>query len=111
MSETSNQPISEQFRLTGKQWASLDAAARMREEGKTTFLSSLKTKLIEDDPKMSEAKAERLVKSGREWRSYIAQMVKDRSEANKLKITMEYLRMRHSEQQSYEATKRSEMRL
>jgi hypothetical protein len=111
MSEISNQPLSEQFRLIGKQWAELDAAARMREEGKTTFLSSLKSKLIEADAKMSETKAERIVKSGDEWRSYLADMIKDRNAANKLKIDMEYLRMRHSEQQSIEATARAERRL
>lgn len=111
MSEISNQPLSEQFRLIGKQWAEADSAARLREEGKTTFLSSLKTQLVDEDPKMSEAKAERIVKSGKEWRSYIAAMIKDRNKANTLKIDMEYLRMRHSEQQSFEASKRAEMRL
>lgn len=106
-----NKPISEQFRLAAEDWAKFDAAARMREEGKTTFLSSLKTKVIGDDPKMSEAKAERLVKSGEEWWSYIAQMVSDRNEANKRKINMDYLRMRHSEEMSFDASKRAEMRL
>jgi hypothetical protein len=38
-------------------------------------------------------------------------MVKAREQANLLKVKMEWLRMRHSEQQSFEATKRAEMKL
>jgi hypothetical protein len=38
-------------------------------------------------------------------------MIEARKKANLLKVQLEYLRMRHSEWQSHEASKRAEMRL
>jgi hypothetical protein len=35
-------PISEQYRLAALDWVQLDAAARMLEEGKTTYLAQQK---------------------------------------------------------------------
>ena len=111
MSEISNKPLSEQYRLTGEQWVEKNAAAQLREEGKTTFLSARKTALMEEKGDMPEAKAERLVKCSEEWKQYIVQMVSDRKDANKLKINLKSIEMRWGEQQSYEASKRAEMRL
>jgi hypothetical protein len=56
-------------------------------------------------------RAEQLVKSSPEWRDHIEKMVNARRAANLLKVQLEYLRMKFSEWQSHEATKRTEARL
>jgi hypothetical protein len=56
-------------------------------------------------------KAELAAKSSPEYKEFCTQMVTHRSAANLLKVQLEYLRMRFSEQQSHEATARAERRL
>lgn len=102
-----NQPISEQFRIVAKQWVDADNAARLLEETKTAVLSQ-KMKAIGDVP---AAHAERDVKASPEWQDHIRKMVEARSAANRLKVQLEYIRMKFSEQQSFEATARAERRL
>ncbi len=103
----SNAPYSEQFRLAGIRWADLDAAARMLEEGKTTYLAQRKTALGD----VADNKAEREVKSAPDWSDYIKKMVRAKTEANKAKIELEYMRMKFSEWQSEAANARAERRL
>ena len=107
MSEISNQPLSEQYRVIAKKWVDADNAARLLEETKSAVLSERMAAL--GDVPVSHA--ERDVKASDEWKEFIAKMVSTRSEANRLKLHLEYIRMRHSEQQSFEASKRAEMRL
>jgi hypothetical protein len=102
-----NNPISEQFRLAAKSWVEADNAARMLEETKTAVLSQM-MKALGDIP---AAHAERDVKASPEWHQHISKMVEARSEANFLKVKMEFLRMKFNEQQSFEATARAERRL
>jgi 23S rRNA maturation mini-RNase III len=52
-----------------------------------------------------------IVKSSDEWHEYVTKMVEARKQASLLKAQLEYIRMRFSEQQSHEATKRAEMKL
>jgi hypothetical protein len=54
---------------------------------------------------------ELIAKADPSWRVYLEDMIAARTKANMLKIQVEYLRMRSSEQQSAEASKRAEMRL
>ena len=103
----SNQPLSEQYRLAALEWVELDAAARLQEESKTTVLSQM-VKSLGDLPVTT---AERDVKATPEWKDYIHTMVAARTAANKAKLKLEWLRMRHAEHQSLEASKRAEMRL
>lgn len=102
-----NLPISEQYRVVAKKWVDQDNAARMLEETKTAVLSSSMAKLGD----VPVAHAERTVKSSPEWSEFIERMVEARTEANRLKVQLEYIRMKHSEQQSFEATARAEMKL
>ena len=60
---------------------------------------------------MPVSKAEMNVKASDDWREFIASMVNARKEASKLKVQLEYIRMKFSEWQSIEASKRAEMRL
>jgi len=107
MKDQSNKPISEQFRIVAKQWVDADNAARMLEETKTAVLSQ-KMAAQGDMPVSS---AERNVKASHEWRDFIASMVEARTVANRLKVQLEFIRMQSHEQQSFEATRRAEMKL
>jgi hypothetical protein len=107
----SNQPLSEQFRLLAKQWVALDAAASLLEETKSAQLSSRIAVLIGANPNLAHNAAERAVKASEEWKKDVEAIVEARRKANLAKVAVEYIRMRHSENQSYEATKRAEMKL
>lgn len=100
-------PISERYRLAALEWVQMDAAARMLEEGKTTYLAQQKA-LLGDIP---DSKAERMVKSSPQWSDYIKKMVNAKTAANRQRVELDYLRMRHMEQNSAEATQRAERKL
>lgn len=103
----SNDPISEQYRIVAKQWVAANTAADMLEECKSAVLSQ-KMRALGDMP---VSRAEMEVRASDEWTDYVRQMVEARGKANLLKVQCEYLKMRHSEQQSHEANARAEMRL
>lgn len=103
----SNQPISEQYRIVAKAWVDADAAANALEESKSAVLSERMLALGD----MPVSRAEMEIKGSPGWRQYLSAMVDARSRANKLKVQMEYIRMRFNEWQSENATKRAEMRL
>lgn len=107
MSLRNDVPISEQFRLAALDWVEVDAAARMLEEGKTTYLAQCQARLGD----MPVSKAEREVKSSAEWADYIKKMVNARTAANRKKVDLDFLRMRHMEWTSAEANARSERKL
>lgn len=100
-------PISEQFRLAALEWADLDNAARMLDEGKTTYLAQQKA-LLGDIP---DSHAEKQVKASEPWASYIKTMVRAKTQANKARVEVDYLKMKFQEWQSAEANARSERRL
>ena len=100
-------PVSEQYRIVAKRWVDADAAASLLEESKSSFLA----KMMTEHGDMPVSRAEMNVKSSVEWREYIKSMVEARQKAALLKVQLEYIRMRFSEEQSYEATKRAEMKL
>ena len=103
-----NEPLSEQFRLASAEWVDADSAASMLEELKTATLSQMMLKCGEGLP---VNRAEMQVKASEEWLHYLRKMVEARSRANRLKVRLEYLRMRYWEHQSHNATARAEMRL
>ena len=107
MNDTSNRPISEQFRVVAKQWVDADNAARMLEETKTAVLSQ-RMQALGDMPVSS---AERTVKASPEWTDFIHNMVEARTASNRLKVQLEHIRMQSHEHTSYEATRRAEMKL
>ena len=102
-----NAPLSEQFRIIAKRWVDADAAASLLEESKSAFLSHLMASMGD----MPVSKAEMSVKASEKWTTYVTQMVDARKSAALLKVQLEYIRMRFHEWQSYEATKRAEMKL
>jgi len=103
----SNLPISEQYRLTAKEWVEADAAANLLEETKSAVLSQHMAALGD----MPVSKAELAVKSTADWHQYLTEMVEARKKANLLKVKCEWLRMRFMEWNSENATRRAEMKL
>lgn len=103
----SNLPISEQYRLTAKEWVEADAAANLLEETKSAVLSQHMAALGD----MPVSKAELAVKSTAQWHQYLTEMVEARKKANLLKVKCEWLRMRFMEWNSENATRRAEMKL
>lgn len=103
----SNQPYSDQVREKALEWADLDAAARMLEEGKTTYLAQRMAVLGD----IAVSKAEKQVKASPDWSNYIKTMVKSKTLANIAKIELEYIKMKSWENSGLEANKRAEMRL
>jgi hypothetical protein len=103
----SNEPLSEQYRVTAKSWVEADAAATILEETKSAVLSQMMVKLGD----MPVSRAEMQVKASDEWTTFLTVMVNARERANLLKVKTEWVRMRFNEWQSAEASKRAEMRL
>jgi hypothetical protein len=99
--------ISEQFRLSAKEWVELNAAADMLEESKSATLSQM----MMEQGDMPVSRAEMIVKASKQWQDYISKMVQARKEANLAKVKLEWLRMLFQERMSIEATERAERRL
>lgn len=102
-----NKPWSEQFRLVAKAWVDAEAAASLLEDTKSAFLAERMSVL----DNMAVNKAEMTVKASQEWQDNLRTISTTRQAANRLKVQMEYIRMRFMEWQSENATKRAEMRL
>jgi hypothetical protein len=100
-------PISEEYRLIAHQWVDAEAAAELLEQTKSAYLAKRMVALGE----MPVSKAETLVKASDGWTDYLHKMIAAREKATGLKVQLEYLRMKHMEWQSENATRRAEMRL
>lgn len=107
MTASPNLPWSEQFRIVAKQWVDAEAAASLLEDTKSAVLAERMAALGE----MPVSKAEMTVKASQEWRGDLLAISTARQAANRLKVQMEYLRMKFQEWSSHEATKRTEARL
>lgn|SRR5262245_16560573 len=104
------QPISELFRVTARQWADADGAARLLEDMKTTTLEQIKSALIKDEPSLTEAKAERLARTSAGWIKYVETTCAARTRANRLRQKLVWLQMRHREWIGMNADERQERR-
>lgn len=102
-----NLPWSEQFRIISKKWVDAEAAASLLEDTKSSVLAEKMSALGE----LAVNKAEMTVKGSEEWKVHLQSIAMHRQAANRLKVQMEYIRMKFMEWQSQNATKRAEMRL
>jgi hypothetical protein len=100
-------PLSERYRLSALEWVDLDGAARMLEEGKTTYLAQQKA-LLGDIP---DSHAEKQVKAGEQWANYIKTMVKAKTAANRAKVEVDFLKMQFQEWISMDANARVERKM
>lgn len=107
MNANANLPWSEQYRIVAKAWVDAEAAASLLEDTKSAILAERMLALGD----MPVSKAEMNVKGSPEWRTDLLTISTTRQAANRLKVQLEYLRMKFSEWQSHEATKRTEARL
>ncbi len=105
-----DKPLSERFRLMGKQWVQANKVATAMEEGRKPALARMKTDIMRKQGEMSEAKAERIVLSSTDWAEYIQAMVNLRAEADDLKVEMDALQIEKSEQINDSANARAERR-
>lgn len=103
----SNLPWSEQYRIIAKQWVDADAAATILEDTKSAVMAERMLAMGE----MAVNKAEALVKASPEWKRHIESIVNARRAANKLKVQLEYIKMKFQEWNSENATRRAEMKL
>ena len=99
--------LSEQFRIVAKAYVDADSAASLLEETKSAVLARMMLSLGD----MPVSRAEMQTKASPEWFEFVTNMVQAREKAAFLKVKMEYIRMKFSEWQSLEASKRAEMRL
>jgi len=100
-------PISEQFRIIAKEWADLDGAARMYEATRHDVLNQRMLALNAKSVSM----AEMMVRASPEWHDFTAKMVEARTAANRKKLQLDYIQMRHREWIAADANARSERRL
>ncbi len=103
----SNLPLSEQFRVVAKSWVDADAAANILEDTKSAVLAERMLALGD----MPVSRAEMIVKGSPDWFSHMETIKEARRKANRLKVQMDYIKMKSFEWQSENANKRSEMRL
>lgn len=102
-----NKSLSESYKIAGDDWTDKDAAARLLEETKS-LLFAQKCAMLGDIP---VNRAEQTVKASKEWYDHVVKVVDAKTEANKARIWLETLRMRHSEHMNEEANHRAESRL
>jgi hypothetical protein len=107
MNANPNLPWSEQYRIVARKWVDANAAASLLEDTKSAYLSQK----MQQHADLAVSKAEAITKASAEWMDFIEKMVAARKQANLLKVQLEYLRMKFSEWQSHEATRRTEARL
>jgi hypothetical protein len=100
-------PHSEKFRNIAKRWVAAESAANMLEETKTSILAKRKDDLGD----MPVSRSEMTIKAYDEWHEYIWSMVDARTKASLLKVQKEFILMQFHEWQSYEASRRAEMKL
>jgi hypothetical protein len=100
-------PISEQFRIVARAYADADAAANLLEGTKRDTLEKIKSRIVAGSD-MPDNKAERLARCSDEWREMKVLMLESRNKASRLKLQLEYLRMRHKEQMNANANARME---
>ena len=106
-----DKPLSQIYEEIGREWSDCEAAASIKEDLKSAFLSQRIQEYIAMDPKMAVNKAEAVVKASPEWQSYIEETVSARKKANYLKVQLTSIKMQAGEQASEEANHRAATRL
>jgi hypothetical protein len=104
-----NRPLSEIYKVAGDDWADKVAAASMLEDTITVKRSQRQLKLIEDNPGMAINKSELLAKA--DGYNDVYEAVEARKAANKARVYLDSIKMRHSECMNEEANHRAEARL
>ena len=101
-----NLPISEQFERKAHEWVDADAAAEILEQTKSAVFAEM---LLAHGP-IAHNRAEALSKASPAWAEHVATIVEARRKANRLKVDMEVMRMRHREWIAQDANQRTAAR-
>jgi hypothetical protein len=104
-------PVSELYRIAAHAHVKAESRAREFEEGKSVAIAEMINKLCDADEKLSQVKAERIVKASPGYKGYLRKMHDARTEANMLQVDRESLKMRHMEFTMMRAAARDERRL
>jgi hypothetical protein len=107
----SDLPLYEEYRLAALEWVDAEAAASLLEDCKSSFLAEMMGNLMDENPKMAVNRAEQEVKASTEWRDHVTSIIEARKTANRCKVQVDYIRMRHQEWISTEANNRLEAKL
>lgn len=86
--------IAENYRVTAEEWVRLDHIARDLDDQKSCELEARKSAIIEaskPEDKMSDTKAERVVKASSEWRDYVRSVTQARTDANFFREKMNHI--------------------
>lgn len=86
--------ICENYRLAAKEWVRLDHIARDLEDQKSCELEARKCALIDAataEDKMTDTKAERLVKASPEWRNYVRAVTQAKTDAQMARERMNHI--------------------
>lgn len=103
-----NRPISELWRIAAEEWVDADSAARILEDTKGAVFSQM---VLSQGDQIAVNRAENNIKGSPQWEAHIRKVAEAKTHANKLRVKMDYLKMRYWEQQGADASKRAEMRL
>jgi hypothetical protein len=103
-------PVSELYRIAAHAHVKAESRAREFEEGKSVAVAEMMNKLCDADEKLSQAKAERIVKASPEYKGYLRRMHDARTEANMRQVDRETMKMRHMEHTMMRAAARDERR-
>ena len=103
--------IVEMFRIVALQYVDAECAANMLEEFKSTKLEQMKTDVIESQGEMPDNRAERIVKASADWETFMKEMIQARSKALKLKLQLDFLRMKERQEDRMGWLERSERKM
>lgn len=106
-----DQPLSERFRLAAGRCSERRRKFRELEEMKSARLAVMKCKLIDEDPKMSDAKAERLSKASGDWAKIVRDLLEAEAAFEHSKLEVQFLRIAFDEWVTLNANHRHEHRL
>lgn len=105
--------IVEEFRLVAERYVDAQAAADVYEETKTTRLEKMKDDFIKasGDPKMADNRAERSVKASAEWQEFMDNLLAARTNALRLKLNLELVRIKERQIERRSWTERVERKM
>ena len=102
-----NRPFSEIYAQAGEEWATLEAAAQILEDTKSSVMAQKQAEL----GPIPVNKAEQTIKASPFWVGHIHKIVEARKQANIAKVNLDVVKMRYYENANKEANGRVEMRM
>lgn len=103
--------LREQWRLKALDCSAAEDNARRLEEGKKLVMADAVSRLKAQNDKLSEAAAERIVRTSEQYKGYLRKMHDARRAADDLKIMAEDANRVYWEQVGQEADERTERRM